>query len=594
MQNSYANAGALYEKQQNLLYAEELQRKSIQLNSRHFYPFERLGYIYMNTTDYALADSFFYEADLRKQGYHFLESPATMILPVTQFPVVEKLPCYLDTLSISPNDVLGNLAWAIQAFDNSNWETAELKFKRVIALDPSNPLAFHYLGKLLFQQKRWQEGDIILNYAVQYYLDSTGFGNYYETQERKMPAAAHNDCIARMVKEAQYPRSYDHYFLAKLYENWNHFTEAEVHYRMLIGLEPAVITAYHQLWTMLEKIERYNDAEKVIEMFSPVDRGLTNSELNSFYERILHRLTGDGSWHFRAGQFLYRLAGAAPHRYVNDLKTILPDESEPSLVSRRFARPSGAVVKIEALDSIIELSPYITTPLTDGIKYFLIADSLLANDEYAHADINDKIADLYLWQGLPEKAFVHYQKSVDLQPENSGTRLKLVDCYAVTWQFRNALVQLDSLVNKQEINFEKQLLLTKYYIHASRFKDAAPLLAGAKAIHPYNVIEITDLEARLHLLANDEQEAVKFYKQYLAAVPDDAATMYSIARLYARMNKKKDAWQWLKRCVDKGFVYSFVLKSDSCWEKFRSDAQWKQLMQQTEFKTYALPETSVK
>ena len=594
LQNSYANAGALYEKQHNLLYAEELQRKSIQLNSRHFYPFERLGYIYINTTDYALADSFFYEADLRKQGYHFLESPTSMILPVTQFPVVEKVPCHLDTLRISPTDLLGNLAWAIQAFYNSNWETAELKFKRVIALDKSNPLAFHYLGKLLFQQKRWQEGDIILNYSVQYYLDSTELITYLQAHIKRMASASHNECLVRLVKEAYYPKSYNHYFLAKLYENWNHFTEAEVHYRILIDLEPTVISAYHQLWTMLEKIGRYHDAEKVIEMFMPVNSSLTNSELNSFYKRILHGLPGDGNWHFRAGQFLYRVAGAAPHRYVSDLKKILPDELEPSLVSKKLARPSGARFKIEALDSIIELSPYITTPLTDGIKYFLTADSLLANDETALADINDKIGDLYLWQGLPEKAFAHYQKSVDLQPGNSGVRLKLVDCYAATWQYQNAVVQLDSLLHKKEINFEKQLLLAKFYLHASRFKEAATLLASAKKIHPYTNAEIGDLTARMYLLKKDYGEALGSYNKLLENVGTNAATMYSLARLYAKTGKQKDAWLWLQRSVQNGFSYSFVLKSDPFLNELRGGVRWKEFMQDTNFKAYPPPATSFK
>ncbi|RVU28223.1 tetratricopeptide repeat protein, partial [Neptunomonas marina] len=67
----YANAGIMYEQQKNDLFAEEMQRKSIFLNSRHFFPFEKLANIYTRTTAYALADSLYYEADLRKKGFHF-------------------------------------------------------------------------------------------------------------------------------------------------------------------------------------------------------------------------------------------------------------------------------------------------------------------------------------------------------------------------------------------------------------------------------------------------------------------------------------------------------------------------------------------
>lgn len=61
----------LYEKQNNFLYAEELFRKSIKMNTRHYLPFERLGHVYMNTTQYDVADSFFNEADIRKRGINF-------------------------------------------------------------------------------------------------------------------------------------------------------------------------------------------------------------------------------------------------------------------------------------------------------------------------------------------------------------------------------------------------------------------------------------------------------------------------------------------------------------------------------------------
>jgi hypothetical protein len=71
LQSISVNRGFINEKKGNLLFAEEDYRRSIEINSRHFAPFERLGYVYMHTADYAQADSFFYEADLRKKGYHF-------------------------------------------------------------------------------------------------------------------------------------------------------------------------------------------------------------------------------------------------------------------------------------------------------------------------------------------------------------------------------------------------------------------------------------------------------------------------------------------------------------------------------------------
>lgn len=71
LQGIYVNTGLLYQQKGDLLNAEELYRKSIKLNSRHYLPFENLAIVEMNTTQYALADSFFYEADIRKKRIPF-------------------------------------------------------------------------------------------------------------------------------------------------------------------------------------------------------------------------------------------------------------------------------------------------------------------------------------------------------------------------------------------------------------------------------------------------------------------------------------------------------------------------------------------
>src|SRR6266496_6862125 len=114
-QGIYVNTGVVYEKKGNLLVAEELFRKSIKINSRHYLPFEELGYVYTNTTQYALADSFFYEAEKRKKGFHFFRTPYENR---SHQPLVNVLPvalCLFDSADVGKNDVLGHFAWAIIA-----------------------------------------------------------------------------------------------------------------------------------------------------------------------------------------------------------------------------------------------------------------------------------------------------------------------------------------------------------------------------------------------------------------------------------------------------------------------------------------------
>src|SRR5262249_36998824 len=153
----------------------------------------------------------------------------------------------------------------------------------VISLDKKNPLAFHYLGRILYGQGRWEEADLIFNYALDYYLDSAAFERYTDSLGKRLPTSNSRDCIIKTFRFSHYIKIDDHYFLANLYEAWSHFAEAETHYRAIITSNPADMGGYYKLWRMLERTSRYKEAENVLRTFVSRDASLTgNHELNSF------------------------------------------------------------------------------------------------------------------------------------------------------------------------------------------------------------------------------------------------------------------------------------------------------------------------
>lgn len=580
-QGTYMNSGIVYENKGNLLAAEELFRKAIKINSRHYFPFERLGFVYMNTTQYALADSFFYESEKRKKGFHFTDNPSIVKFPK---PVLDDFPahaCLVDSLDVGQNDILGHFAWGMTQFEANRFETAEREFRKVIALDNTNPLVFHYLGKLLYQQKRWQEGDIIFNLALKYYLGDSSFQRYYDSLAKQLPPSPSKDCILDEFKSSYYERVEDHYFVAALYQSWNHYSEAEQHYRKIISINPEFIGGYYKLWMMLESIGRYNDAEDVLRSFSFHDKSNGERELYSFYRRMMNRFPGEADWYYKAGVFLYHFAEDNSERFRFDEKAIQPDDTSGTYlvkdISRAFQNSPGVLRKFTlpgVLETIV-VAPKIYHPWTEGINCLAKADSLLQQDDDAIADIQYKMGDIFTWQGLPESAAVHYKKSVDLKPVDANTRIKLIQTYATIFYLTAALEQLDSLYQRTEINFTMQLLMAKYCIHSGRFADASKLLSQAKAIYPYHLPEITDLNGRLQLLSNHANQALFFYKDYLAAHPDDSLAVYTIARLYAQTGNKEEAWKWLRSSIGKGFNYYWVLKYDRTWDAYRKSQQWK-------------------
>ena len=582
-QGIYMNGGGLYEMTGNLLLAEEFYRKSIKMNSRHYLPFERLGFVYTKTTQYALADSFFYESEKRKKGYHFRKPDQQIWQEPAAYSVMAPSLCMFDKNDVGKDDVMGNFVWGLLSDEAGDTAVAERKYKQVIALDKSNPLAFHYLGKLLYRQKRWEEADIIFNYALNYHLAADVFQRYYDSLANSVPETKSRQCILSKFHLSYYQKIDDHYFLGTLYETWNHFAEAEQHYRSIINLNPDFIGGHYKMWQMLERIGRYNDAENVLRGYFYQDKLTGSRELNTFYKRMINRFPDAAEWYYKAGLLLYQLAADDPDAYYVDKKKIDPDSDIEKYVIGKtdFTKPeivqhSDEQLSLPGTLERVVLSDFITYPRTESIDYFKKTDSLL-QDDTLRADINYKIGELYTWQGIPERSLPYYQKSVDLVPANANARLKLIDVCALTYHLSDALQQLDSLYARHEINFPKQVLMAKYCIHSGRFNDAVKLLRDAKKIHPYNIPEITDLNGRAQLLSNHPKEALAFYADYLANDSTAYPTMYTIARLLAQTKNVNEALKWLKISIGKGFNYYWVLKYDATWDDYRKLPQWKEI-----------------
>jgi tetratricopeptide (TPR) repeat protein len=592
--NIYVNHASMREQQQQFLFAEEFYRKGIFYNSRHYLPFERLAVVYHHTGDYALADSFYYEADIRKRGYHFqpffravIDAPAfEVILP----PVI----CRFDSSAIRDDDVYAYFLWGWYHFKRGAYFAAEEKWKHVLQLDKKNPLAFHYLGYMFWLQQRYMETDIMFQYAIRNYLPKEQLLQYADSLRMLSVRPKFSDCEFISFEAAFYQREEDHYLLANAYERWNHYEEAEQQYRILMKLNPSFISSYVLLWRMLERIGRHDDAEWVIRAYMPYDEAQTNNELAAFYARTTTLYPDNGYWNLKAGDFFYALAKKDAALYGADRKTIFPDATEPeeTVDFTNATRVWREKEDVPGVGKDVKLAAPIEKPMTKGIVFLLLADSLLGNNLSLSAAINDKIGDLYSWQGVPLYASVHYQRSIDFLQVNSGVRLKLVDACNTVYKYTSALEHLDTLKKRKEINFEKQLLLAKYYMHNSRFSEAEQLLTEAKNAHPYKIPQMLALFGRLYLLSDQPQKAITWFEEYLKIQQHDSLAMYSISRMYASMNNSNKAMEWLKKAMENGFVYGWVLKNDVLMKKLSNKNQWKELMKNRKFKTYPPPKNT--
>lgn len=613
LQLASSNLGLAYETAGNLLFAEEFYREAITINSRHYLPFERLGYVYMNTTKYDMADSFFHEADIRKRGYHFKANGLVAVPESIVFGPAYPFFCDVDTSVLEKDDIMAFFTWGVQEYGAGNYDNARRIFKKVVAVDKTNPLVFHYLGKTFYDQKKWEEAELMFRLAEDYYRDSVSFGKYCDSLIQQKKYKYPHDCFETFFKGKYYTRVEDYYFLATLYESWGHFDEAETYYRKIIAIDSANIGGYVKLWRMLEKLDRHTEAEKLIKNYAPYDKERSERELNAFYQRANFRYPEMADWYYRLGLLLYERAPfQSKELYLDsiiwfpklnrevfiDMESYKKIGSElswdiavkgaPLSVVKKEIEEAAPVVHLPGIDEYLTLSGAIYTPRKDAIIYLLKADSLL-NETEIKADINFKAANVFVWAGSKKHAYPYYAKSVELSPGHASARLNLVDVCKAIYKNRKGFEQLSYLYDSAQINFPMRMLYAEWCIHAGKFEKAKKLLEEAQAIHPYVLREAFDLMGRLNLLNKQPAAAISFYKQCAETRKNDPMLLYAIARLYAGSGNATEAWKWLAQSLKNGFNYGYVLDIDAAWTSLRKTPRWVILMKQLKKKKYFEP-----
>ncbi|MFN8305305.1 MAG: caspase family protein [Ferruginibacter sp.] len=628
VQLTMVNMGYAYEKSGNLLYAEEYYRKAIDLNARHYLPFENLGYVYMNTTRYALADSFFYEAGIRKKGYHFKadglrneRDKQGKTLPSIYFCSFE------DTLKFKPGDMLAWFAWGLAKFyafntspqidengvaprvakDNAG---AVQFFKKVIALGKSNPLVYHYLAIVYYEQQQWEAAELMFRYARENYMSRRSFVQYLDSVKKAGMYPYDHACYETIFNAYYYNQTEDLYFLASLYEKWGRPVEAELCYKKIIDATPGELSAYMKRWKLLEKQSLYAEAENVLKDAGKYYPDTIYRELNAFYRRTIEKEPGKAEWNYKLGLLLYNHAAEpARWRYKDTIlwfpmvnrEIFIPDRyqyaSQEDLYLDTGPGTSDEFVPEDCCDDdygsiivpgtgeILHVEHVVKYPRHDGIRYLKQAAELISEKETL-VSINYKIAELYVWAGSKKMALPYFERSLDLDTLNVNTRVKIVEMSTAVYKNRKALEQLRYLYNNNQISFASRLQLARFSIYAGQFDRSRKIIDDAESINPYPLPEIAELNGQFNALAGNPEKAIAFYKSFQLYNPGDAGICYTLARLYAGIKNKEEALRWLQKAIDMGFNYVSVLQNDPLMAWLRGTDRWSSVVNTVQAKSW--------
>lgn len=245
------NAGLAMEKDRNWLAAETYYLRAIAQNNIHYLPFQRLGMVYIQAGNYALADSFLMEAKNRKELFSINEAPFKHGIMMVPNPLnapdrIVKTACNFQRTN-QQHQPTPQLLLAHGLLGNGDTSTSN--FYKAIGMWPSVPLAHHYLGSKHFFEGNWQLSEKYLLEALRNYLPADSLGKVLRAQMRlpwqqdahDLLGNASNDsgltetdsCLLGLILSYHYDELEDLYMLASIYEQLGYVDRALSQYQII-------------------------------------------------------------------------------------------------------------------------------------------------------------------------------------------------------------------------------------------------------------------------------------------------------------------------------------------------------------------------
>jgi len=144
------------------------------LNMDSYIPFEQLGFLYLKTGQFFLADEMLYESDLRKglqipdEQYVDSQSLRSPVFDsdsdgVSNYYDFFREDLYLKLIELNPNDIDSYLILADYYYKNGRWAESEYMYRQVIALDPDHKRAHERLFLLMEKKGHFAGMELFLD-----------------------------------------------------------------------------------------------------------------------------------------------------------------------------------------------------------------------------------------------------------------------------------------------------------------------------------------------------------------------------------------------------------------------------------------------
>ena len=185
-----------------------------------------------------------------------------------------------------------------------------------------------------------------------------------------------------------------------------------------------------------------------------------------------------------------------------------------------------------------------------------------------------------LKQGRLEEAIAEFQRAVELDPAYAAAHLNLAYAYERSGRVEEAIAGYRKALALDPNNLYGLNNLGVLYDRKGLYDEAIATLEKALGIDPANSAVRKNLEnaKRNQAIVREGEGRIAEAQKAVTARPRDPKAAYALARVYASLDRKEPALEWLARALALGFDDLEFVRNDPVLLGLRTDPRFQQLL----------------
>ena len=563
----------------NYVQAKDSYSRAIRFNSNCYLAYQGLAQAFMMSTDYSKANSNFNKVSLIVDSLKDIEPEFdfTFELPVHDLNQIDSLPeervplkCDMDNDEIPLEDLLANFTRAYCNYSHKNYDVAKQYFERVIKIDPSEPLAPYYLGRIYKDT-----GDFV---SAEFYLLRS---EKLQLSNKELEAKANemhelrrcDDCDFRNVYlSASYNPVHNKYFLAEVNDSLGHYARVVEIYNEQIEAHHdqdfrQYLIPYKLLWTHYKNRGLYENAENVIQEYSRLQKNDGRKELYAFYKDMIDESIRSLEYEYKAGMLLYSIA-----KDNSDL--IMSGDFSWWPLDHDFDENINLI--LPGTNFSVRRAEVMTNVCNDAISH--LENGMLNKNSVDRGDIHFKLGELYAMRKNWKMVIENYVSANDFSPTHAFSLSELLPHLEADGIFISVYDLLIKMNNKGQVKYDDLFELAELSALASDFEASNALLNRLSNIVPIENPRINEISALNDLLSGAYDEALIKYNN-IDESADSKYHLYTLCRINAALGNMAKAERLLKEADNKGFSEYWVLLNDPLIENLRNTELYNEILE---------------